>query len=67
MTKALEPTSATFDHSDWLDATEWTAAAVAPKDGYNEIVWDTSAQFIWGTDLEVDNTVLLRTTFPQKS
>jgi hypothetical protein len=35
---------------------------VSPKDGYDEVNWDASAQLIWGTDLEVDNTVLLRST-----
>ncbi|MGA9278717.1 PEBP family protein [Ilumatobacter sp.] len=53
--------SADFDDSDWTNATVWSAADVDPKDGYNEITWDPSAQLIWGTDLEVDNTVLLRT------
>ena len=43
-------------------ATEWSEADVSPKDGYDDIAWDASAQLIWGTDLEVDNTVLLRTT-----
>ncbi len=55
-------TSAEFDDSDWASATEWTATDVDPKDGYNEISWDATAQLIWGTDLEIDNTVLLRTT-----
>ena len=54
--------SAAFDDSDWTNATVWSATDVDPKDGYDEITWDPSAQLIWGTDLEVDNTVLLRTT-----
>lgn len=54
--------SADFDDSDWTNATVWSAADVGPKDGYSEITWDPSAQLIWGTDLEVDNTVLLRST-----
>jgi hypothetical protein len=24
--------------------------------------WDGAAELIWGTDLEIDNTILLRTT-----
>ena len=48
------------DDSAWVSATEWSESAVSPKDGYDEISWDGSAQLIWGTDLEVDNTVLLR-------
>ncbi len=51
-----------FDDSTWADATEWSANAVDPKDGYNEISWDPSAQLIWGTDLEIDNTILVRHT-----
>lgn len=54
--------SATFDDSGWMNATEWSAADVSPKDGYDDISWDASAQLIWGTDLEVDNTILLRST-----
>ncbi len=49
-----------FDDASWQRATEWTTQAVSPKDGYDAIDWDVSAQLIWGTDLEVDNTVLLR-------
>lgn len=38
------------------------AADVGPKDGYDEIEWDASAELVWGTDLEVDYTLLLRFT-----
>jgi hypothetical protein len=55
-------TAAAYDASAWSTATEWSEADVSPKDGYDEISWDVSAQLIWGTDLEVDNTVLLRAT-----
>ena len=51
-------TSVGFDDLAWTAATEWTAADVGPKDGYDEIRWDISARLIWGTDLEVDNTIL---------
>ena len=54
--------AADFDDSAWSNATEWSESDVGPKDGYDEINWDDSAHLIWGTDLEVDNTVLLRTT-----
>ncbi len=52
--------SADFDDGSWSNATEWTAADVRPKDGYNKIEWDGAARLIWGSDLEVDNTILLR-------
>lgn len=49
-----------FDQSDWTATTVHTAAAVGPKDGYDSIAWDPRAEFIWGPDLETDNTVLCR-------
>ncbi|MEM7339957.1 MAG: PEBP family protein [Actinomycetota bacterium] len=55
-------TTAEFDDSAWGAATVWDEGAVSPKDGYDEIDWVSSAQLIWGSDLEVDNTVLFRTT-----
>lgn len=51
-----------FDDSDWSAAGAYTEAEVDPKFGYDEVVWDGSAQLIWGDDLETNNTVLLRTT-----
>ena len=53
---------ADFDDSAWSNATEWSANEVGTKDGYDDIEWDVSAQLIWGGDLEVDNTILLRAT-----
>lgn len=50
-----------FDDSSWASANLYTAADVDPKIGYDEVNWDSSAQFIWGEDLEQVNTVLLRT------
>ena len=55
---------ADFDDGNWSAATEWTAADVRPKDGYNQIKWDGAARLIWGSDLEVDNTILVRLTVP---
>ena len=54
--------TASFDDSTWSSATEWSESAVSPKDGYDQITWDSAAQLVWGSDLEVDNTVLLRWT-----
>jgi hypothetical protein len=51
-----------FDDSGWTAATEHSAAQVGPKDGYDEISWDPSAQLIWGPDLETNNTILCRVT-----
>jgi hypothetical protein len=53
-------TSPDFDDSAWASATVWSESDVSPKDGYDEISWYPSAELIWGTDLEVDNTVLFR-------
>jgi hypothetical protein len=55
-------TSAGFDDAAWSAATVWSAAEVSPKDGYDAVSWDSSAELVWGSDLETDNTVLLRTT-----
>lgn len=58
-----EPTSwdqPGFDASDWPQATVYSARAVDPKDGYDRIDWDETAEFIWGPDLEQSNTILCR-------
>lgn len=52
--------SLAFDSSDWIPATIFSSEQVSPKDGYDQITWDSSAEFIWGPDLETDNTVLCR-------
>lgn len=54
-----------FDDSNWAHATEHLASSVGPKDGYNDINWDSSAQFIWGEDLETDNTIICKTTIEE--
>jgi hypothetical protein len=51
---------ASFDSSTWNNASIYTAGQVGPKEGYDQISWDPSAQFIWGPDLETDNTILCR-------
>lgn len=49
-----------FDDSSWTATTVHSANAVRPKDGYDHIRWDGNAEFIWGPDLETNNTVLCR-------
>lgn len=56
-----------FDDSAWPNATEHTVASVSPKDGYDEISWNDSAQLIWGDDLEQVNTLICRTTIEKPS
>ena len=51
-----------FDDTSWPNATEHSINSVGPKDGYDEINWAKSAKLIWGTDLEIDNTLICRTT-----
>lgn len=51
-----------FDDSAWTSATEFSAREVDPKGGYDEIDWDPSAQLVWTSDLEADNTLLCRLT-----
>ncbi|MEI6497811.1 MAG: PEBP family protein, partial [Actinomycetota bacterium] len=57
-------TSPTFDDSAWVAATEFTAAEVGPKEGYDTITWVPDAKLIWSSDLKVDNTILWRVTVP---
>ena len=53
--------AADFDDSAWGFATEYTAARVGPDGDY--VASDfTSASFIWTSDLNLDNTVIFRTT-----
>ncbi|MEM7487755.1 MAG: PEBP family protein [Pseudomonadota bacterium] len=51
-----------FDAAAWPEATVHAARAVDPKGGYDEIAWSDAARFVWGPDLERDNTVLCRLT-----
>ena len=53
-------TAASFDDGTWTKATVWSAGDVHPKDGYDKVSWNRSAKLVWGTDLKIDNTVLLR-------
>lgn len=50
-----------FDDSSWEFATEYTAARVGPDGDYVASSF-TGAQFIWTSDLNLDNTVIFRTT-----
>lgn len=54
--------SVDFDTSAWSAATVYSAAEVDPKDGYDQVSWDAAAEFIWGDDLETNNTLLCRLT-----
>ncbi len=49
-----------FDTSSWSPAFVYTTIQVRPKDGYDQIYWSPSAEFIWGDDLETSNTILCR-------
>lgn len=63
--KSLIPTGWTdpgFDDSAWATAVEHTVRDVSPKDGYDDIDWDSSARLIWSDGLVQDNTLLCRVT-----
>ncbi|MCX6424487.1 MAG: PEBP family protein [Actinobacteria bacterium] len=45
----------------WTNASVYTPAEVGVKEGYALVTWDPAAKLIWGSNLELDNTVLLRT------
>ncbi|MCP3671343.1 MAG: PEBP family protein [Gammaproteobacteria bacterium] len=51
-----------YDDSNWKNASTYSRQSVRPKDGYYQINWDNNAKFIWGPDLETDNTILCRVT-----
>lgn len=53
---------ADFNDSSWNTATIYSKASVSPKDGYNTIDWDNTAEFVWWSDLETDNTILCKLT-----
>ena len=55
-------TSSNFDDSSWINATSYLADEVGVKDGYNEIKWDSTAEIIWGPNLNTNNTILWRLT-----
>lgn len=48
--------------TSWSKATTYTPEAVGVKEGYLTIAWDPRASLVWGPDLKLDNTILLRTT-----
>lgn len=54
-----------FDDSGWDSATVHSFDEVRPKDGYDQITWDPSAEIIWTADLITDNTILCRLTVNQ--
>ena len=58
-------TSSNFDDSSWANATSYLADEVGVKDGYNEIMWDSTAEIIWGSNLNTNNTILWRIHVPQ--
>ena len=49
-----------YDAGDWMTATEFSAADVGPKEGYDEVHWDSSAALIWAGSLKQDNIILFR-------
>lgn len=53
-----------FDDSTWENATEYTSERVGPDGDYVASAF-TGAKFIWTSDLNLDNTVVFRTTIPK--
>jgi hypothetical protein len=54
--------TAGFDDSKWNMATVYSKQEVGPKDGYDEVNWDSRSKLIWTSDLKSDNTILCRAT-----
>jgi hypothetical protein len=49
-------------NNGWTNASVYSAQQVGVKEGYNAITWGPTAKLIWSSNLELDNTVLFRTT-----
>ncbi len=63
--KSSEPkgwSASTYKDSKWTFAKIYTEDAVGVKDGYEQIKWNSNAKLIWGSDLKLDNTILMRYT-----
>ena len=63
--KSTEPkgwSASTYKDSKWSLAAVFTEEEVGVKDGYSSIRWNPSAKLIWGSDLKLDNTILMRYT-----
>lgn len=50
-----------FKDTSWMNAIEFSAAAVGVKDGYFDFSWSPSSSLVWSRDLKLDNSILLRT------
>lgn len=59
--------SPTFDSSSWPHAFVHSSRTVRPHGDFSRYSWQPSAKFIWGADLEMDNTILCRFTLPALS
>ena len=60
---AKEPSgwkAATYDDKSWGAAKEYSNAEVSPKDGYDQVTWDSAAKLIWTGNLKTHNTILCR-------
>lgn len=53
-----------FDDSDWPNAVIHSAQEVRPRQGYDQVNWQSNARLIWTEDIEIDNTILCRVTIP---
>ncbi len=58
--------AAEYDDGAWTATTVHSATAVDPKGGYDDVSWNELAQFIWGPDLETNNTLLCRVTIASR-
>ena len=49
-----------FDDASWTNVSEYTAEQVGAHGDYSLVTWDPSASLVWGSDLKVDNVLLMR-------
>ena len=49
-----------FDDASWANVNVYTAEEVGARGDYTTVTWDPSASLIWGSDLKLDNVLLIR-------
>jgi len=49
-----------FDDASWPNVNVYTAAQVGARGDYTMVTWDPSGSLIWGSDLKMDNVLLMR-------
>jgi len=49
-----------FDDASWPNVNVYTAVQVGARGDYTMVTWDPSASLVWGSDLKMENVLLMR-------